>query len=775
MLGCRRSMAPHRDLAAALPGRDARRGSWSPPGGWRLWGTLLAGAVGLTLAVGVHSVMRAREDETIRAEFARDAETRIRAVEVQFATDLEVLHALRAFYRGSIHVDREEFGLFTAYALKRHEGSVRALEYAVMVSASGRIAHEEQQRADGLEGYEIRESSQDGEPTRAGDRERYCPVVYVTPPEASAGIVGLDLAAEESRRATLEEARDTGELRATPDIRLLHERVRGDVGILAIAAIYSNALPATTVEERRAALVGYVVAAFVITDAVERALAHFPRGLVQVRVEDRSALAGSRILYGDEADPDSPSFGLKRSVPVGGRELLLACSPGPNYVASRRSAAPFALGASLAFATLVGVGYLILLTRRAERVERLVADRTATIREVSRLKQAILDSASYSIISTDPKGVIRTFNAAARQMLGYAEEEIIGKATPVTFHDPGELARRAARLGDELGRPVRAGFEVFAALAARGGEDLQEWTYVRKDGTRFPVLLSLTAMRGEQEEITGYLGVADDITERKAAERELVAAKAAAETASRTKSQFLANMSHELRTPLTAIIGYSEMLEEEASEAALPRFVQDLKKVHSAGRHLLQLINDVLDLSKVEAGRVELCFEATTAEQLVRDAVATVAPLAARNGNTLDVRCPEETVPMETDVTRVGQVLLNVLSNAAKFTDKGRIEVEAEADGASHVRIKVRDTGIGIPPAKLARIFEPFAQADGSTTRRYGGTGLGLAICREYCTLLAGSIEVKSTPGKGSTFTIRLPRRPRRSPPAADRDDGEAP
>jgi signal transduction histidine kinase len=237
-------------------------------------------------------------------------------------------------------------------------------------------------------------------------------------------------------------------------------------------------------------------------------------------------------------------------------------------------------------------------------------------------------------------------------------------------------------------------------------------------------------------------------------------AKDAAEGANRAKSAFLANMSHELRTPLNAIIGYSEMLEEDAEASGNAGFVSDLQKIRSAGKHLLGLINDVLDLSKVEAGKMKLYLETFEVTGVVEEVVSTAQPLMEKNGNTLAVRCAPDVGQLREDITKVRQVLLNLLSNAAKFTEKGTIslEVARENDVAgTWVVFRVRDSGIGMTPEQLGKLFQAFTQADGSTQRKYGGTGLGLALSRKFCVMMGGDINAESEPGKGSTFTMRLP------------------
>ncbi|HEX9983985.1 MAG TPA: response regulator [Thermoanaerobaculia bacterium] len=252
----------------------------------------------------------------------------------------------------------------------------------------------------------------------------------------------------------------------------------------------------------------------------------------------------------------------------------------------------------------------------------------------------------------------------------------------------------------------------------------------------------------------------EDVTARRIAESEVARAKNAAETANRTKSLFLANMSHELRTPLNAILGFSEMLQEEAAERELHDFSSDLQKISMSGRHLLGLINDILDLSKIEAGRMELHLEVFDIPTLIGEVGSTIEMQIANNGNTLELAYAPDIGLMRGDLSKVRQGLVNLVSNAAKFTHGGQVRVFAERqvmDGRDWILFRVSDTGIGLSSEQIVRLFQPFTQADASTTRRFGGTGLGLALTRRFCQMMDGDVTVQSVPGQGSVFTIKLP------------------
>jgi signal transduction histidine kinase/CheY-like chemotaxis protein len=254
--------------------------------------------------------------------------------------------------------------------------------------------------------------------------------------------------------------------------------------------------------------------------------------------------------------------------------------------------------------------------------------------------------------------------------------------------------------------------------------------------------------------------VAAQTAELVAANKELAAAKGRAEKASHTKSEFLANISHELRTPLNAIIGYSELLQEEMEELGKEDAIPDLAKINSAGKHLLGLINDVLDLSKIEAGKTQLFIENFEIRHMLNELMSTIQPAAAQKNNTLSVECSADLGCMDGDVVKIRQILFNLLSNACKFTENGKIwlEVSRRKDpNGDEIVFWIRDTGIGMTPNQISKLFQPFNQAMASTTRKYGGTGLGLAISQRFCNMMGGDIIVESRPGEGSAFTFRLP------------------
>ena len=379
----------------------------------------------------------------------------------------------------------------------------------------------------------------------------------------------------------------------------------------------------------------------------------------------------------------------------------------------------------------------IIERKRAEEALRQNEERT----------RLIVEFALDAVITMDAQGLITVWNPQAETIFGWSREDAVGRRLAETIippqyreaHDRGVQHFLATGEGPVLNKRI-------------------EITALHRDGHEFPVELTISPIQsGETFAFSAFIR---DITERRRAEEALHRAKEAAEAANHAKSLFLANMGHELRTPLNHIIGYSEMLKEEAEEAGQKEFIPDLQKIRGAGNHLLEVINAILDLSKFEAGKMDVAPETFTIAPMIQDVVTTIKPLVDKNANTLQVHCADDIGTMRADLTKIRQALLILLSNACKFTERGTIILGVNrelVDGAAWIRFRVTDTGIGMTPEQMGKLFQAFHQADASATRKYGGTGLGLAISQRICQMMGGEITVESALGQGSTFTISLP------------------
>ncbi len=422
------------------------------------------------------------------------------------------------------------------------------------------------------------------------------------------------------------------------------------------------------------------------------------------------------------------------------------------YDRAESRSAGFIFSASLFAFILLSVGSIFLNFQLKKRISIQRA-----IDRLTQIQKTILNSAAFALIATDNKGNINLFNPAAEKLLGYSESEMIG-STPAVFHDPSEIARMAGILTEELGKVVPVGFEVFTERVKLGIVESDHWTYIKKDRSRIPVKLTISALRDESGEINGYLGIAYDISRQIEFEAAMVEAKEAAQTANKAKSEFLANMSHEIRTPMNAIMGMAELLKDTSLDEDQRKYVEIFSR---AGESLLNIINDILDLSKIEAGHFELDKSSFTLSSVVEKTVELMALRAHQKQLELVVDLNDD-IPdhLVGDGNRLRQILLNLIGNAVKFTRRGEILLTVKqgtsAPGNVEIIFEIQDTGIGMTPEQLQKLFDRFAQADSSITKEFGGTGLGLSISKRLVDLMNGKIEVHSTYGIGTRFSVTI-------------------
>ena len=350
-------------------------------------------------------------------------------------------------------------------------------------------------------------------------------------------------------------------------------------------------------------------------------------------------------------------------------------------------------------------------------------------------------------------------------MLGYLAAEVVNKINPSDIHDPQEVMARAQALSVELATTITPGFEALVFKASRGIEDIYELTYIRKDGSRFPAIVSVTALRDDYGDIIGYLLIGTDNSVRKQVELELNNAMAVAEKANLAKSDFLSSMSHELRTPLSAILGFAQLI-ESGSPPPTTSQKRSVDQILQAGWYLLELINEILDLALIESGKLSLSLEPVSLAEVMHECQAMIEPQAQKRG--ISVAFPQFEIPyfVKADRTRVKQVLINLLSNAIKYNKVGgTVVVDCIASTPGRIRICVKDTGEGLTPDKLTQLFQPFNRL-GQEANVEEGTGIGLVVSKRLVELMGGVIGVESTVGEGSVFWIELNLTAERQPAA---------
>ncbi len=463
-----------------------------------------------------------------------------------------------------------------------------------------------------------------------------------------------------------------------------------------------------------------------------------------------------------ELDQEQPHVSLEH---YGASAEARALGQGREVMGFRKDGSFFPLEIAVSEMTLGGqlyfTGILRDISARKQAEEAL--------RKAGALQSAIFSSANFSCIATDAQGVIQIFNVGAERMLGYDAGEMVNEVTAAEIFDPEEVVARAMALAAEHATDITPGFEALAFKASRGMEDIFELSYVCKDGTRLPALVSVTALRSDDHDLIGYLLIGIDNTARKLAEAEryqldkalqiknveLETARSIADKANMAKSEFLSSMSHELRSPLNAILGFAQLMD---SGVPPPTTTQkaSIEQILKAGWYLLELINEILDLALIESGKLSMSMEPVSLQQVLRDCQTMIEPQARRRG--IQMRFPKFKAPcyVQADRTRVKQVFVNLLTNAIKYNRQGgSLDVTFRPAGKTRMHISVRDTGEGLSAKKLAQLFEPFNRL-GQEDSEEEGTGIGLVVSKRLVELMNGSIGAHSTVGVGSDFWIEL-------------------
>jgi PAS domain S-box-containing protein len=715
-------------------------------GVYRHWPTAFAASLGIIASLVLFDHARKVAADRVAAEFSVQAESRARNLQEVLSRYEGTIEGFAAAFPYQ-HIDPEQFRAYAKnvfLASSVLQSGFETLAWAPRVVDRDRGAFETAARAERHNDYAIRNKTAAGSLEIAPSKPDYYPLRYVEPEHVSSPL-GLDLA----HMSALQEAIATDTMKATPPMHMVY----GPDASLLFVPVYSTAATNGT----SLAPVGVLAFRMSLGAAVDAVIAGFepaPQG-IDLYVIDDAAPAGQRLIYDHPAQAEQAKTGAENeakalvepywgsSFNFAGRDCTMIVRPTPQLLGERLAGAGwFELICGLLLTALLTL-YLITSRTRADRLRQLaarlqseVAVRRST-EENLRLTQLAMDRSSEAICLLDRSGRYLNVNDATCRQLGYSREELLKLSVfdVAVQTDPQTWAERWDR------------YRQFGSRSFEGHR-------MTKDGRTFPVDMTASHIQfGDQE----YLfTVARDATVRRHIESELRAARDLAETANRAKSDFLANMSHELRTPLNAIIGFSEVIGSALFGPLDARYRDYAQDIHGSGHHLLRIINDLLDLSKVEAGRLELHDTPVPVAALFETCRRMVSDRAATGGISLDFRSVD--LEVSADELRLEQVLLNLVSNAVKFTPEGgRVTVSATLAPSGEVVISVADTGIGMAAEDIPRALQPFGQIDNSLTRPHGGTGLGLPLAQRLVELHGGTLSIYSELGNGTTVTAILP------------------
>jgi PAS domain S-box-containing protein len=718
----------------------------------RHWPAVLVAGLGIVASLAVFDHARKTAYDHVSSELSVQAETRARDLQEVLSRYEGMIGGFAAAFPH--HLDDEQF---RAYAKSVYLASgilqpgFHSMAWAPRVEARDRAAFEAAASAERHGKFTIEEAGPDGKATVSAARQEYYPLRYIEPERPDAPL-GLDMASEQVRAAAIQQAIDNGTMTATPPVRMLS----GAEASLLYVPVYRNA-PGEAKPGGTAAPLGILAFRLSLSATIEAVIGAFEPIApgTYLDVIDDAAPTAHRLIYSsaaqqdgaqtkplDEADVLVPPY-WGSSFQFAGRDCTLILRATPKFLAERVAGAGWVeLGSGLLLTAMLTL-YLVTNRVRADRLRRLAdtLQREVAMRrsaeEDLRLSQAAMDRSSEAICLIDPSGRYLNVNDATCRQLGYTREELLSLSVfDIAMHtDRDAWAER---------------WKTYRETGSRTFEGIR----MTKDGRQFPVDITASYfLFGDKE----YLfTVARDATARQTIEHELRDARDRAESASQAKSQFLANMSHELRTPLNAIIGFSEVISSALFGPLDARYRDYAQDIHGSGHHLLRIINDLLDLSKVEAGRLDLHDGTVYIAALFETCRRMMNDRAAAAGVTLDLE--PTTLEVSGDELRLEQVLLNLVSNAVKFTPSGgSVSVAARLASHGRVAVSVADTGIGMAAEEIPRALQPFGQIDNSLARPHGGTGLGLPLAKRLVELHGGMLTVDSEPGRGTTVTFVLP------------------
>ena len=707
----------------------------------------------LLLALGARQVAR-WSDERLRTAFDRDAAGAAQAMVTQLQEPLRALDALRGVFIASADVTREELQLATQDWLAG--GTLQAMGWAERVPVADIASFEEAQRQSGIADFRVFDRPGRPADTLAADASRDRLVTrYIEPLQGNAAALGVNILSVPAARAAVDAAIGSGRAAATAVFRLTQQNpLDPPHGVVIYRAIYAG--PSASVAERQGNLRG-VVFATLRMDAQLAGLAGLYPPHLKICLVDTDPLAETRRLAGAlGCENDTAGLRRVRELAYAGRQWDIRVSADAATMPRLRDndALLFSL-VSLLSAAMLG-GFLLVVTGRTRRIETAVRERTAALqsevrerevaeaelRESERRFRGILDNVPIGMLYADLDGHVLQTNPSFCELIGYSEDEVM-QLDPADYTHPEDLPQDL-----ELQNQLLRGEIPMYRRPKR---------LIAKDGSTVWVQATVSLLRDAQGQARRVVGVVENITEHLRLE-EAEHARELAESSNRAKSEFLSRMSHELRTPLNAMLGFAQLLELDMHHPLAETQRPWVSQIQQAGWHLLEMINDVLDLSRIESGNVRLQTETLMVAELLRASLSMVEGDAQRRRIEISQDLAPGTNAVIGDATRVKQILTNLLSNAVKYNaDGGRIHVTTRTSGAEMIEITVIDTGLGMTPDQMAQLFQPFNRL-GRERSAQEGTGIGLVISQRLAELMGGSLRARSVSGQGSSFILSLPR-----------------
>ncbi len=696
--------------------------------------------IGLLGTVGGWWLSRSRVEDREQARFELLVERASNAIGKRMFECELVLRGAQGLFAASKSVERGEWRAYVGgLAFEEHLPGTLGFGFAAYVPRASLESFLTVTRNDEATNFVLHP---------AGERPDYFVIKYFEPAAKNPAALGFDLGTEPVLRAAAEQARDNAQPTLTSRTTLVGDD-RQRAGFRLLLPVYRNGVPHQTVVERQAALEGWVYAAFRADELMQGILAESLKDF-DLAVHDGETPAPEHLLYANEEAglaprTQRPTFASASRLPVAGRIWTLSFATRPAFDAAiDRSQPRLILGAGLCITGLLfGITRSLATTRG--RALALAEEMTAQLRQQKDFLATLIQYLPVAIFVKNAKKDLRfeLWNPKACDMFGFSEGQVVGKRD-YDLHAREDADRFQQNDWETLraGQVVEIPDELFDSPTV-GRLRLHTLKVPIPDHDGSPAWL---------------LGISEDISERKRAEAALHEAKETAEKANRSKSEFLANMSHELRTPLNSVIGFANILLKNKAQNLRAEDLTFIERITTNGKHLLGLINQILDLSKIEAGKLELDLTPVSLAALVPEILDQFEGQVRGREVKLLADLPHPLAVLETDAVKLKQVIINLVGNALKFTERGSVTVRVSVNAQNQpVRIDVIDTGIGIPKEKQAAVFEEFQQADNTTARKYGGTGLGLTISRALCQLMGCRLEVSSEEGRGTTFSVILP------------------